>query len=59
MLFQSKDIFEDGRPVTCKILDNSKNFWTVEYNDNGVITQVEIDPDSIKSLDYSEFDLSQ
>lgn len=59
MFFQSHKIFEDGRPTTCKILDNSTEKWVVEYNNNGTLMQKEIDPESIKSLDYCESDLSQ
>lgn len=59
MLYQTKDIYKEGIPVTCRIVDNSKKTWIVEYYDDGVFVQTEVDPSKIDSLDYCESELSQ
>jgi hypothetical protein len=59
MLYQTQSIYKDGSPVTCKIVDNSKNPWIVEYYDSGTFVKVEVDPSDIISLDYCTSDLSQ
>jgi hypothetical protein len=59
MLYQTQKIYKEGIPVTCKIIDNSKETWIVEYYENGVFMQTEVDPSDIVFLDYCESELSQ
>ena len=59
MLYQTQAIYKEGIPVTCKIIDNSKRNWIVEYYDDGVFVQTEIDPSEILFLDYCESEISQ
>jgi hypothetical protein len=59
MLYQTQSIHKEGIPITCKIIDNSNKTWIVEYYEDGVFVQTEVNPSEIVSLDYSEWELSQ
>jgi hypothetical protein len=59
MYYQTKSIYKEGVPVTCKIIDNSDSKWVIEYYDNGNFVQTQVNPSEIISLDYCESELSQ
>ena len=59
MLYQTHAIFEDKRPVTCKLLDNFENLWEVEYTDDDKIVTTKVDPKELTVLDYCEMEISQ
>lgn len=59
MYYQCNEIIK-GAWISCTLLDNvNQEKWIVEYNIDGKFEKKEVNPESIKKLDYDASDLSQ
>jgi hypothetical protein len=58
MYYQSNSLSEDQSPTSCTILDATKEYYLVEYSENGEFKTKEIPPDDLQKIDYMEAEIS-